>query len=670
MKCYNCGAEVAEEMRFCTACGKKMKIDSELIEAAKKGDDAAISELYLRSYNSVYYNIKLMIKDEETVLDVLQDSYIKAFRNLQSLEKPEYFTAWTKRIAVNTAKDCLKKKKPMLFTELEDDDGNMPEFVDSKIEIQPEEKADFNESKRLLWEIIDSLSDEQRIAVTLFYFEEMSVKDIAAQLECSENTVKSRLNYARKKIEQKVLELEKKGTKLYGLAPLPLLVFLFRFIQSQPATVLPAPLLAALASSVAASAPTAVSAAGNTVASAAVKTGTVTAAKAISVKLVAAIAAGVVAVGGIGIGIGIAVSNSSKASEQVVSEYSQAVEYLPSEAEESSEVVESSAASSVSAGPTVQDYLGTYTSEDTDITITIAEAADGNPQVTMAVGEAEGSEEDIYTTKLENGVIVMHFTGDRYQTERQHTLSLSGNTLTVLGDDYYEARSAHPISGVYTKVNPSSSTTEGGNEIDSLNGRFIKGQQTVIINVQNSDYAHVTLMDDRNGGVTTFIDGDGTFSNGVLTVPVEYYKPNVGETTETVSISIMEVGSISFDASEDFQYACNSNLAGVYTRDENSSGTSANAGSSLIDRLYAEYSNGSITITMERTGDNTFTAVIDGVRYAYTEVEEEPGALICHLGNTVHTWYMSSDETLAFSSQGSEPEWEGVYYPVGNYYLR
>ena len=78
---------------------------------------------------------------------------------------------------------------------------------------------DKSETSRLVNEILDTLSEEQKICALMYYGQELSVKEIATSLDVSENTVKSRLNYARKNIKEKVLELEKKGTKLYGLIP-------------------------------------------------------------------------------------------------------------------------------------------------------------------------------------------------------------------------------------------------------------------------------------------------------------------------------------------------------------------------------------------------------------------------------------------------------------------
>ena len=76
---------------------------------------------------------------------------------------------------------------------------------------------DRKETTRLIGEILGTLSPEQRVVTELFYYENLSVKEIAEELGVSENTVKSRLKYARNKIEAGVKELEKKGTKLYSL---------------------------------------------------------------------------------------------------------------------------------------------------------------------------------------------------------------------------------------------------------------------------------------------------------------------------------------------------------------------------------------------------------------------------------------------------------------------
>ena len=87
---------------------------------------------------------------------------------------------------------------------------------------------DYRETKRLVQEMIDDLSDDQRMAIVLHYMEYYSVKQIAEIMGCSEGTVKSRLNYGRKAIRDRVLLLEKQGTKLYCLPLAPFLYWLFQ----------------------------------------------------------------------------------------------------------------------------------------------------------------------------------------------------------------------------------------------------------------------------------------------------------------------------------------------------------------------------------------------------------------------------------------------------------
>lgn len=210
-----------------------MEITDKLITQALCGDQDAITKLYEGTYSNVYHTIKAMISDEDAVLDILQDTYVKAFDSLVQLENPAQFRPWVKRIATNKAKDYVKKRKPILFSEMANEDSDEPiDFEDNRWTDLPETVVDRKETTRLMNEILATLSEDQQLVVGMFYYQEMSVKQIAKVLGVSENTVKSRLNYARKKIETKVLDLEKRGTKLYSLAPLPFFLWLLRAMDA------------------------------------------------------------------------------------------------------------------------------------------------------------------------------------------------------------------------------------------------------------------------------------------------------------------------------------------------------------------------------------------------------------------------------------------------------
>lgn len=229
MKCYKCKKEVPDSIKFCPKCGLPQEFTKELIDRAINSDQTAITQLYDMTKDNVYYTIKTMISDEDTAQDLTQDTFLKAMKNLGQLNKPAAFRGWIKKSARNMTIDVLRKRKVISFSQMVSADSDEAiEFEDDRQENLPEAVIDRKETARLIGEILGTLSPEQRVVTELFYYETLSVKEIAGELGISENTVKSRLKYARNKIEIGVKELEKKGTKLYSLAPIPFFLLLLR----------------------------------------------------------------------------------------------------------------------------------------------------------------------------------------------------------------------------------------------------------------------------------------------------------------------------------------------------------------------------------------------------------------------------------------------------------
>ena len=232
MRCVKCGQELPDDANFCRRCGSPtIRNMSYLVQKARENDQEALAEIYKISSPAVYKTIRVLIKDEDTVYDILQDTYVKAFTRLNQLQNPDKLIPWLKMIANNLAKDWLKKSKPVFFTDIyggeELEDIPFEESIeDVRSELNPEMAMDQQEAKRLVMEILDHLPEDQRVVIGMFYYEEMSVKDIAQTLGVSENTVKSRLSYGRKKIKEQVMDLEKRGTKLYSVAPFVFFLYL------------------------------------------------------------------------------------------------------------------------------------------------------------------------------------------------------------------------------------------------------------------------------------------------------------------------------------------------------------------------------------------------------------------------------------------------------------
>ncbi|GAB6178845.1 hypothetical protein JCM14036_01640 [Desulfotomaculum defluvii] len=198
-----------------------------LVKRAIEKDQDAWSEIYNRTSNMIYFTSYSILKNKEDALDVMQSSYITAFSKIGQLKEAASFEAWLKRITVNNCKNLYKKKMPNLLWTNENDAMTLNNMEEQREDFLPEDYIVNQTKRQQIMEIINRLPDAQRITVLLFYYDELSVKEIAQITECSESTVTSRISYAKKHIKSEVETLEKRGDKLYAAAPVPFLARLF-----------------------------------------------------------------------------------------------------------------------------------------------------------------------------------------------------------------------------------------------------------------------------------------------------------------------------------------------------------------------------------------------------------------------------------------------------------
>lgn len=195
-----------------------------LVLQAGQGDRAAFGELYEEMGRSVYFNCLKLLGNTQQAEDITQDTFMKALEKLDSLKEPENFSAWVNRIAINNCKMYFRKNPRIAEEESEKIIDDTPDS-----ELIPDDYADSEEKRRIIMNIIDTaLTDEQRQTIILYYFDMMSVAEIAEIMECSVGTVTSRLSAARKKIREAVLIYEKKNNdRLHAVMPIPVLSKIF-----------------------------------------------------------------------------------------------------------------------------------------------------------------------------------------------------------------------------------------------------------------------------------------------------------------------------------------------------------------------------------------------------------------------------------------------------------
>lgn len=202
-----------------------MKTIKELVLSAKNGNKKAFDKLYKLTSNDVWFTCVSLLKDEENAKDIMQETYITAFLKLNTLKDEEKFCGWLTAIATNKSKNKLKGK-----VEYQIDDEVLIAETETDELMLPEEYINKAEKRKVLLQIIeDTLSFNQYQVVLMFYFNELSIAEIAQALEISEGTVKSRLNSSRAKMKTAIEDYENKsGDKLHGVVVVPFFTTIFK----------------------------------------------------------------------------------------------------------------------------------------------------------------------------------------------------------------------------------------------------------------------------------------------------------------------------------------------------------------------------------------------------------------------------------------------------------
>lgn len=209
-----------------------------LVKSAKAGSKDSMSRLIELCEQSVYCNCLYLLRNEEEAKDMAQEVLLTVFTKLDTLKKEEAFFEWVKIIAVNKCKNKLKRANPYFLLEGTGEAGDeeadpYSRFADRHDQVSPEKSLDRREVKELLVKCVEELPDAQRLCIVLFYYDDLSIKQIARLMEVSEGTVKSRLAYGRLNLKKELEREKKRGTTLFGRTPVVLLGYVAYFLKKQ-----------------------------------------------------------------------------------------------------------------------------------------------------------------------------------------------------------------------------------------------------------------------------------------------------------------------------------------------------------------------------------------------------------------------------------------------------
>ena len=200
---------------------------TEAVRLAQEGDRQAAEELYRQTCQRVYALALRLTNNPDRAMDAVQETYLSALQHLDNLRSPEAFPSWILQIAANCCHRIHRQEGHYVSVSgKEDGDSGFLEAIPDPDEgILPESAVEHEETRRLVLGLVQDLPDTQRECVILFYFSRFTVEEIAQIQNCSTGTVKSRLNYARKKLKTDVLALKSRdGIRLHTLVPIGLLL--------------------------------------------------------------------------------------------------------------------------------------------------------------------------------------------------------------------------------------------------------------------------------------------------------------------------------------------------------------------------------------------------------------------------------------------------------------
>lgn len=179
--------------------------DQALVERAQQGDKKAFNLLVVRYQNRVAGLLTRYVARDD-IPDIVQESFIKAYRSLESFRGESAFYTWLYRIAVNTAKNHLTAlgRRPPKEDILAEDAESYDSGVHLREADTPENLVLSDELKRIVFDTIENLPDELKTAITLREIEGLSYEEIADVMQCPVGTVRSRIFRAREAIDAKV----------------------------------------------------------------------------------------------------------------------------------------------------------------------------------------------------------------------------------------------------------------------------------------------------------------------------------------------------------------------------------------------------------------------------------------------------------------------------------
>lgn len=183
---------------------------------AKHGDRKALENIVFETSDYIYYYCLTLLENPDSAQDAVQDIFLILFQKIDTIENAQAFLGWIKVVTANYCKNRLAKKYKN--ASIDDDFDN--EIMDLSEQINPEKCLEIDEICKIVNLAVNNLLPYQKECILLYYYQQMSIKQISDVLKVKEGTVKSRLYNARKSIENELKKFGLDKNTLDGIAPM------------------------------------------------------------------------------------------------------------------------------------------------------------------------------------------------------------------------------------------------------------------------------------------------------------------------------------------------------------------------------------------------------------------------------------------------------------------
>ena len=194
--------------------------EKELVERFQNGEQEAFNELVNRYHGKIYNLVYKYVPNSETAKDLSQEIFIKAYRALPNFKRQSAFYSWLYRIAVNLCIDFIRQQKRGQTLSFEDlSAGNNDEQVFNDVSPLPPDQIETKELGQIIGQAVQQLPPKQQHVFNLRYHDGLQLKEIAAQLDRSEGTIKAHLHHAHKRLRTLLIPYLKNEKLEWALNP-------------------------------------------------------------------------------------------------------------------------------------------------------------------------------------------------------------------------------------------------------------------------------------------------------------------------------------------------------------------------------------------------------------------------------------------------------------------